>query len=222
MHRQRTEIVQEVITREIHNYHYHHRVLPIIDVEVLPPRHFVPVLKDDGTTGFAEVSPDQLPARVRNRYGKNWVIAETASMLPSDSKPTIGPRQFTARKFEGSEGDYKEWVDEKGVKRTESWWVYPPEIAGWAEKAGETVPMHFGLPGHREPVLGAVAPFPNLVLADETVDPPRKQMMSKQREAKRPLEVVPLTKAVDESGSWFSSDDQSSGRRVGAEDRYAL
>lgn len=225
MHLERTEIVQEELTREIHNYHYHHRVLPIIDVEVLPPRHFIPVI-NDGTTGFVEVSPEQLPARVRNGYAKNWVIAETASMLPSGSEPAVAPRQFTARKFQGTEGDYKEWVDEKGAKKTESWWVHPPEISRWAEKAGETVPMHFGLPDS-EPVLGAVAPFPKLVLADETTDPARNQILSEGRagesvQSKRALGSVPLTKPVEESGSWFSSDDQSSGRRVGAADRYAL
>ncbi|MCJ1312947.1 hypothetical protein MMC25_006623 [Agyrium rufum] len=72
------ELKQEVITRDIHTHDIFHRVLPIIDVEVLPTRHFLPV----SGGGLVEVDEKDLPGRAgfgREGVGRNWVIAETAS-----------------------------------------------------------------------------------------------------------------------------------------------
>ena len=52
-------IHEERITREIHNHDYFHRILPVIDVEVLPPRHFLPV--EGG--GLVEISTSEVPGR---------------------------------------------------------------------------------------------------------------------------------------------------------------
>jgi len=52
------EIVEQRITREVHNYDVVHRVLPVIDIEVLPPRHFVPSTKGDS---LVEIPASQVP-----------------------------------------------------------------------------------------------------------------------------------------------------------------
>ncbi|KAL8783005.1 MAG: hypothetical protein Q9195_009510 [Heterodermia aff. obscurata] len=126
---------EEVITREIHTHDVYHRILPIIDVEVLPPRHFLPV--EGG--GLVEIGADEVPGRA-----KNWVIAETASKIPSDQPAPKGVSRFTAREFPGTEGDRVEYVTEEGVRRTEETWVHPPELETGGRDTGQTWPMVFG------------------------------------------------------------------------------
>ncbi|MCJ1472264.1 hypothetical protein MMC13_000911 [Lambiella insularis] len=128
-------IRHEVVTREIHEHTYYHRILPVIDVEVLPPRHFLPV--EGG--GLVEVSADEVPGR-----GKNWVIAETASKIPSSGALPSEPRVFSAREFRGTEGDDKRFITPEGYERTEQTWVHPPELETLSEASGQTWPMEFG------------------------------------------------------------------------------
>lgn len=134
-------IRHEQIIQEIHDHEVFHRILPIIDVEVLPARHFVP--SRDGT--LVEVPESALPGRAIDSV-HNWVIAETVSKIPSTAPPPSQPRQFTARKFEGTDGDYREWVTDDNVKHSETTWVHPPVADDSAMLAGQTVPIHFGLP----------------------------------------------------------------------------
>ncbi|KAJ9667532.1 hypothetical protein H2201_002401 [Coniosporium apollinis] len=138
-------IEEQRITREIHNYDIYHRILPIIDVEVLPTRHFLPV--EGG--GLVEVDERDLPGRVLEgaRRARNWVIAETVSKIPSDEPVRTVPRQFTARKFEGTEGDFKRYITPEGYERTETTWVHPPTTNDLARLTGQTYPMHFGIEG---------------------------------------------------------------------------
>ena len=128
-------VKHELVTRDIHEHTYYHRILPVIDVEVLPPRHFLPV--EGG--GLVEVSADEVPGR-----GKNWVIAETASKIPSAGPLPNEPRKFTARKFVGTEGDDKTFTMPEGYERTEQTWVHPPELETFGEASGQTWPMEFG------------------------------------------------------------------------------
>lgn len=130
------EIRTEMITREIHNHHYFHRILPIIDIEVLPARHFVPL-----QGGYAEISEDEVPGR----GGKNaqWIIAETVSKMLPQSTGSITSRQFTARQFHGTDGEHKEYVTAEGIKRTETTWVHPPTIEMGGQHSGQTLPFHF-------------------------------------------------------------------------------
>lgn len=126
---------EEVITREIHTHDVYHRILPIIDVEVLPPRHFLPV--EGG--GLVEIGADEVPGRAQN-----WVIAETASKIPSDQPAPKGASSFTARQFPGREGDKVEYITPDGVKRTEETWVHPPDLETGGKDTGQTWPMVFG------------------------------------------------------------------------------
>ena len=126
---------EEVITREIHTHDVFHRMLPVIDVEVLPPRHFLPV--EGG--GLVEIGADEVPGR-----GNNWVIAETASKIPSDQPAPKGARRFTARQFPGTEGDAVQYTTPEGYEHTETTWVHPPELETGGRDTGQTWPMVFG------------------------------------------------------------------------------
>lgn len=150
------DIREEVITREIHDHHVFHRILPIVDVEVLPSRHFVPV---EG--GYMEISEDEVPGQA----GPNaqWVIAETASkMLPKNGQQ-LQARQFTARRFENGEGDYREYMAPEGFKRTEQSWVHPPTVEDGGRITGQTYPFHFGSKDPKEDGLRASLPAGNLI-----------------------------------------------------------
>ncbi|KAL6719113.1 hypothetical protein ACLMJK_003350 [Lecanora helva] len=126
---------EELITKEVHTHDVYHRILPIIDVEVLPPRHFLPV--EGG--GLVEVSASEVPGR-----GSNWVIAETASKIPSDQAARRGARGFTARDFSGQEGDSSKYISPEGHEKTEQSWVHPPELEEGARITGQSWPMVFG------------------------------------------------------------------------------
>ncbi|KAL8853519.1 MAG: hypothetical protein Q9221_001678 [Calogaya cf. arnoldii] len=126
---------EERITKEIHNHDVYHRILPVIDVEVLPPRHFLPV--EGG--GLVEISGKEVPGR-----GNNWVVAETASKIPSDQPAPQSLRPFTARQFIGTEGDAVRYQMPDGYERTEQTWVHPPELETGGRDTGQTWPMEFG------------------------------------------------------------------------------
>lgn len=132
VHKDICHIREEVITREIHNHDVYHRILPVIDVEVLPPRHFLPV--EGG--GLVEISASEVPGR-----GQNWVIAETASKIPSDQAAPQGVRRFTARTFPGREGDAIEYTAPEGHRKTEQTWVHPPVLEDGARLTGQSWPM---------------------------------------------------------------------------------
>ena len=140
------EVRQEVITREIHNHEYYHRILPIVDVEVLPARHFLPV--EGG--GLVEIGADEVPGR-----GRQWVIAETASKIRSDQPVPQAINRFSAREFAGSEGESKHYITPEGYERTEKTWVHPPELETGGRETGQTWPLVLGdeidSKTHREP-----------------------------------------------------------------------
>ena len=134
VHQEIHHVREEVITREIHNHEVYHRILPVIDVEVLPPRHFLPV--EGG--GLVEISADEVPSR-----GKSWVIAETASKIPSDELASKMATRFSAREFHGIEGDAKQYMTPEGYERTEQTWVHAPQLETGGRDTGQTWPMEF-------------------------------------------------------------------------------
>lgn len=143
------EIVQEQITREIHNHYVYHRVLPVLDFEVLPARHFVHA--QDGS--LTEISEDQIPGGPMAQDIQRTIADAISKMIPK-AQTEVG-RRFTARKFEGTEGDYKEWIGEDGIKRTEQWWVHPPTWETHAQFREGARSFHFNSEqdGFRDPVL---------------------------------------------------------------------
>ncbi|KAL8873884.1 MAG: hypothetical protein Q9174_000713 [Haloplaca sp. 1 TL-2023] len=136
IHRDIHHVREEQITKEIHTHDVFHRILPVIDVEVLPPRHFLPV--EGG--GLVEISGKEVPGR-----GRNWVIAETASKIPSDQQGSTKPREFSARQFPGTEGDALKYITPEGHEKTEQTWVHPPELETGGRDTGQTWPMEFGI-----------------------------------------------------------------------------
>ena len=141
LQREVRRVREERITRETHTHDVFHRIQPIVDVEVLPARHFMPAA--DGS--LREVAEETLPGRVREKV-RNWIVAETASRIPSNTPVEslrARPRQFTARTFVGTEGDFKRHVTADGVEHTETTWVHPPVLEEGARLTGQTVPIVF-------------------------------------------------------------------------------
>lgn len=154
---ERHEVFQKVITRETHDYHIYHRILPIIDIEVLPARHFVPIQE-----GYVEIAEEELPGRTRDKV--NWAIAEMVSKrTPAESREAAIARAFTARKFVGTEGDDREYIGPEGHPVKENWWVYPPTVADDSYRAGQSYPFHFGSADARDDGLKARLPAGNIV-----------------------------------------------------------
>jgi hypothetical protein len=163
---------QQVITRETHDYHIYHRILPIIDIEVLPARHFVPIQQ-----GFVEIDEEELPGRTRDKV--HWAIAEMVSKRMPESRDAVVAKHFSARTFEGVEHDDKEYIGPEGHPVTEKWWVYPPTLGEDAYRAGQTYPFHFGSADPRDDGLKATLPAGNIVGVS------KRLMEKRQREAER-------------------------------------
>lgn len=79
------EIVETEVHRDIHTHEVHRTIQPVYDVEILPPKHFVPA----GPNGeLVEVSEDQLPACT----GRNqrWHVVESSPAAGSTCSPARG------------------------------------------------------------------------------------------------------------------------------------
>lgn len=127
-------VQEEQITKEIHTHDVFHRILPIIDVEVLPTRHFLPV--EGG--GLVEIGADEVPGRA-----KNWVVAETASKIASNQPAPKAVSRFTARDFPGTDGDFEKSVAPAGYEQTKTTWVHAPTLETGAQATGQTWPFEF-------------------------------------------------------------------------------
>ena len=145
VHKDIHNIREEYITREIHTHDYFHRILPIVDVEVLPPRHFVPSATNPSE--LVEISGNAIPGRRDDEDQKmrNWFIARSVEDGEHGQVEVGGgPRRFTAREFRDGEGDHHEWVGADGVQRSTTTWVHPPAVEDGGKRSGQTVPFHIG------------------------------------------------------------------------------
>ncbi|KNG51331.1 hypothetical protein TW65_01346 [Stemphylium lycopersici] len=123
------EVIQQQIHREIHNYTYYHRLQPVLQTEVLPPRHFIP--NPDGE-GLIEISADELPARTgKNRW---WDIVQKETALPETPFEWRTEPQI----IEG-----KPYVTEEGFERRETTIIYPPTLEDMSNYPGMVQPVHF-------------------------------------------------------------------------------
>ena len=153
------EIRQEQVTREIHNHHVFHRILPIVDVQVLPARHFIPAANG----GHQEIPAFQVSDR--NKKIAEELSSEMAKKLLPKPQSTNGPRQFTAREFHGSEGKFKAYTTPGGIPRTETWWVHPPTVETGGRDTGQTKPFHLGSENPADDGLRDVLPMKDLARA---------------------------------------------------------
>lgn len=131
---------EEQITKEIHTHQVLHRIQPIVDVQVLPAKHFIP--SPDGKS-LIPITEDQIPGRIANK--QNWVIAETVSKQARGQSKDVtatGPRQFTARTFGKEDNDVPEYVDQDGVRRSKTTWIHSPTVEDGGRRTGQTVPLH--------------------------------------------------------------------------------
>ncbi|KAH7355443.1 hypothetical protein BKA65DRAFT_498427 [Rhexocercosporidium sp. MPI-PUGE-AT-0058] len=73
----RRQIREERIIREIHTHEVRHHVLPVIDTEILPPRHYIP--SSDGK-GLIEILEPEVPEhKLTGRMNGNWSLSKTPS-----------------------------------------------------------------------------------------------------------------------------------------------
>jgi len=129
------EVREEHITREIHDHDVIHRILPVKEIEVLPTRHYIPSSNGE----LNEVSAASIPGVTGSN--QNWQVVE---MLSKGAEAPLAPRAFTARSFEGSEGDYEENVEKDGIHRSKTTWVHPPTLQTGGMETGQTEPLHLG------------------------------------------------------------------------------
>jgi len=123
------EVIQQRLYREIHNYTYYHRLQPVLQTEVLPPRHFIP--NPDGE-GLIEISADELPSRTgKNRW---WEVVQKEPVLPESAfqwrtEPEI---------IEG-----EPYMTAEGFERRETTIIYPPTLEDMSNYRGMVQPVHF-------------------------------------------------------------------------------
>ncbi|KAI9679238.1 MAG: hypothetical protein M1817_005257 [Caeruleum heppii] len=120
-------IREEVITKEIHTHDVKHRIQPVVDVQVLPPRHFIPV-----HGGLKEVQGADIPGRQ-----SHWQIVETVTPEHSRGKPSSAAVQSDEPLMESS----NTYQTAEGHSRTETVWVHPPTLETGAKKTGQSVPL---------------------------------------------------------------------------------
>jgi len=150
VHKHFHNIREEVITRQVHTHDVYHRIQPIIDIQVLPSRHF---LLHPTTGEKIEVAEDQVPGRT----GQNtdWVIAETVTKMNPVEGALKEPSRFSARTFGPGEGDTRQWIEDDGTRKSERTWVHHPELATGAQLSGQSVPFHFG---HERDEMNGIRP----------------------------------------------------------------
>lgn len=127
---------EESIQRDIHNHDVYHRILPVVDVQVLPTKHYV---ADERSGELQEIDGRHLPGRLGS-----WVVAETVSKLHQDAHAKTGSREFTARTFANGEGDAKQYISGDGTPTTENTWIHKPVLSNGAMHAGAGEVVHFG------------------------------------------------------------------------------
>ncbi|PMD29915.1 hypothetical protein L207DRAFT_444545 [Hyaloscypha variabilis F] len=89
----RHEIREERITREIHTHDVFHRILPVIETEILPPKHYVP--SADGK-GLIEIPEHMVPGRTANGSpSRNWEITPSQQSRIRSKSLTSSNGQYT-------------------------------------------------------------------------------------------------------------------------------
>jgi hypothetical protein len=124
------EIIQHKIFREIHNYEYYHRIQPVYDLQILPPRHWIP---NPNGEGLIEISADELPSRTG--HNRKWKIVYEHSDAPVESGPTY--------RTEPEIIEHPTTITAEGFERKETTIIYPPTLRDLSEYDGLVQPVHF-------------------------------------------------------------------------------
>lgn len=124
------EIVQHKVYREINNYEYHHRIQPVYDLQILPPRHWI--LKPNGD-GLEEISANDLPQHTG--ANRRWEIVQKHIPLGAETMPKY--------RTEPEIIERPRYTTEEGFERRETTIIYPPTIADMGDYKGLVQPVHF-------------------------------------------------------------------------------
>ncbi|KAF7869982.1 hypothetical protein EAF04_004766 [Stromatinia cepivora] len=167
------EVVTREITREIHQHHYYHRVLPVVDTEILPAKHYV--YGDDGDTLIRIPESMVRGHTVTGSYSPSWSIVQHSPAPAEDVfdsplfgvEPELPNTKYTTHFQPNSKGQIqwshvpgepvkvmeREYITAEGFPRKETWWRYPPVRATAAYEAGLTVPMRWNhVPAGKEQI----------------------------------------------------------------------
>ncbi|KAI5363337.1 hypothetical protein Slin15195_G107230 [Septoria linicola] len=115
------EVIQHAVSRDVHNHHIINRVLPVVDLQVLPARHFMP----DGRGGYVEISEEDIPGGKPDRLDE--LIAGAISKSPIKHEGGMSPPKLSSRPRE-DKSRRREHVSQEGNLQTEQWWLHAPEI----------------------------------------------------------------------------------------------
>jgi hypothetical protein len=132
------EIKQEVVYRDIHNHDVYHRIQPVIETEILPPRHFIQDPADP--TKLTEVSEDQLPPRSRETQ-QRWFIGEKEIATPTSADHAFPPEQ--ARLTRPKVVDETTHVTSEGYVRKDTIIVHPSTLEDMRGYKGPVLDMSF-------------------------------------------------------------------------------
>jgi hypothetical protein len=124
------EIIQKKIFREIHNYEYYYHIQPVHDIEVLPPRHWIP---NPNGQGLIEISADELPSRTGDN--RRWKIVHEHVVPSANSRPKW--------RTEPEIIQHPTEMTDDGLERKETTILYPPTLADMTEYDGLVQPVHF-------------------------------------------------------------------------------
>ncbi|KAK6599973.1 hypothetical protein H4I96_07299 [Botrytis cinerea] len=162
------EIITKEIYREIHQHHWYHRVLPVIDTEVLPAKHYV--YGDDYGDTLVRIPESMVRGHtITGTYSQNWSIVHhpqaPAAEDPFDSplfgvEPELPDTKYVTHFRPDSEGGLQ-WSHVPGepVKVMEREYITAEVMATAAQDAGLTVPMYWNhVPAGKEQTV-AEAPI---------------------------------------------------------------
>lgn len=135
-------VTHEQVTREIHYHDVFHRVLPVIDLEILPTKHYVVDPDRPGT--LKEIPESEAPVR------NNWTITPNIALVSDESVGTDNPQVHKFSELRHCHADEqaepvlvskKSYITSNGATRTEYVWQHPPTFDMSAYDQGQTMPL---------------------------------------------------------------------------------
>lgn len=138
-------VTHERITREIHNHDVFHRILPVIDVEILPTKHYIVDPRHPGI--LKEIPESEAPARNNWSITTNLKLAPDGLAKPKDPSSNEALAAIRQCRHEGKDArqpvltNKRSYMTEHGVMRTEYFWKHPPTLDMSLYNQGKTAPL---------------------------------------------------------------------------------